>query len=235
MRIRLTLPWADHGPPIGPTIRTMTTTEESSRVTPRNDSDHRKRLLDGMAVMAAGKGVATTTIADIVREAGVSKRTFYEHFKTKEDCFLQLYRQVSSASLQALSEALVSNRPWQTQIETALHAYFSYLAQAPRLMKSLFIEVHHLGPEGMAVRREVLQKFADFMLDVVNGPAEPVESGDATRPRILTRTMAMAAVGGINELVIELIEQGREAEVDSLTPAAAEIVRVLTQAELSDL
>ena len=45
----------------------------------------------------------------------------------------------------------------------------------------------------------------------------------------------MAAVGGINELVLELIEQGREAEVDSLTPAAAELVRVLAHAELAGL
>lgn len=190
-----------------------------------------------MAVMAAGKGVATTTIADIVREAGVSKRTFYEHFRTKEDCFLQLYRQVSTASLQTLSGALVGNLPWQSQVETALQAYFSYLAQAPRLMKSLFVEVHHLGPEGMAVRREVMQKFADFMLSVVNGPALPASVGETggLAPRTLTRTMAMAAVGGINELVLELIEQGREAEVDSLTPAAAELVRVLAHAELAGL
>lgn len=212
----------------------MTDTEDL-QVSPHTDNDHRKRLLEGMAVMAAGKGVATTTIADIVREAGVSKRTFYEHFRTKEDCFLQLYRQVSAASLHTLSAALAGNRPWQSQVETALHAYFSYLAQAPRLMKALFVEIHHLGPEGMAVRREVVQKFADFMLSVVNGPALPAGLVGEQGPRILTRTMAMAAVGGIIELVLELIEQGREAEVDSLTPAAAEIVRVLAHAELADL
>jgi AcrR family transcriptional regulator len=203
------------------------TTSTNPLARPPGDSNHRKRLLDGMAAMAASKGVAATTIADIVREAGVSKRTFYEHFRSKEDCFLQLYRQVAAASLHTLGAALAPERPWQTQVETALQAYFAHLAQAPRLMRALFVEVHHLGPEGMAVRREVMQQFADFMLEVVNGPA--LAGGQARR--MLTRTMAMAAVGGINELVLELIEQGREAEVTSLTQPAAEIVRVLTHAE----
>ena len=52
-----------------------------------------------MATVSAEKGLAVTTIADIVREAGVSKRTFYEHFDGKEACFLALYRAVSASAL----------------------------------------------------------------------------------------------------------------------------------------
>ena len=46
-------------------------------------NEHRHRLLEGMAQAVAEKGYADTTIADIVREAGVSRRTFYEHFAGK--------------------------------------------------------------------------------------------------------------------------------------------------------
>src|SRR3990167_1507133 len=52
--------------------------------------EHRSRLLQAMAGVSASKGVAAATIADIVREAGVSKRTFYEHFDRKDACFLAL-------------------------------------------------------------------------------------------------------------------------------------------------
>lgn len=209
-------------------------------VTNASNIEHRSRLLQAMASTAAAQGLAHTTIADIVREAGVSKRTFYEHFTSKEACFLCLYRQVAVAALKTLREALSPDRPWQGQIETALRAYFSHLASSPGLMKALFIEIHHLGPEGMAVRREVLQQFADFMLSVVNVAEQPLSRGcvgqDESRPpRVLTATMAMAAVGGINELVIALIEQGRAAEVHTLTSAAAEIVRALAHAEIADL
>lgn len=196
-------------------------------------SEHRGRLLQAMAVLAASKGLAATTIADIVREAGVSKRTFYEHFPGKEACFLSLYRQEAVAALRTLSEALSADRPWQSQIEIALKAYFSHLSRSPGLTRALFVEVHHLGSEGMAVRREVMKHFADFMLEVVNG--SPVSASGHSEPQVLTPTMAMAAVGGINELVIEMIEQGRAASVHALTPAAAEMVRVLAHADIADL
>ncbi len=55
-------------------------------VAPTAGTEHRARLLEGMARAVAAQGYADTTIADIVREAGVSRRTFYEHFSDKTDC-----------------------------------------------------------------------------------------------------------------------------------------------------
>jgi AcrR family transcriptional regulator len=197
--------------------------------------EHRSRLLQAMAVAAASKGLAVTTISDVVREAGVSKRTFYEHFSSKEACFLTLYRELAAAAVKTLGDALTPEKPWQAQVETALHAYFSHLAAGPGLMRALFVEIHHLGAEGLQVRREVMRQFAEFMLTVVNGGSNLGDGGGRKEPQILTQTMAMAAVGGINELVLEMIEQGQAASVDTLTPAAAEIVRVLAHADIADL
>lgn len=200
-------------------------------------SEHRARLLQAMAVRAADQGLANTTIADIVRQAGVSKRTFYEHFVSKEACFLELYRQVAVAALMTLKDALSPERPWQSQIETALQAYFAHLAAGPGLMRALFVEIHHLGPEGMAVRRAVMREFAGFVLSVVNGALGEGRDREEGKnpPQVLTSTMALAAVGGINELVIDFIEQGRASEVEELTGAAAEMVRVLAHADIADL
>lgn len=188
--------------------------------------EHRVRLLQALASAAADKGFAATTIADIVREAGVSKRTFYEHFNSKEACFLALYRAVSASALRTLSEALQPDRPWLSQVETALGAYFAHLSAGPRLLRALFVEVHHLGEAGAAVRREVMQQLADFMLQTVNRP-DP----DGVPGRTLSPTMAMAAVGGINELVLQAIERHQEADLTALTAAASEIVRALTHAD----
>ncbi|REM69108.1 TetR/AcrR family transcriptional regulator, partial [Mycobacterium tuberculosis] len=58
-------------------------------------SEHYARLLQGMAHAVAAKGYAETTIADIVREAAVSRRTFYEHFSTKTECLIALYETAS--------------------------------------------------------------------------------------------------------------------------------------------
>lgn len=195
------------------------------------EHEHRTRLLQAMATVSAEKGLAVTTIADIVREAGVSKRTFYEHFDGKEACFLALYRAASGSALRTLREALKPDRPWQTQIEQALRAYFEHLAAGPGLVRVLFVDIHHLGPEGLRARREVMQQLADFMVSTVNGAASP-----GTAPlRAISPAMAMAAVGGINELVLQAIEQGNAALLTNLTAGAGEIVRVLTHADLAGL
>lgn len=186
--------------------------------------DHRVRLLQAMGRCAATRGLAATTIADIVREAGVSKRTFYEHFTSKEACFLTLYRAVSAAALRTLSAAVHADRPWQNQVDTALDAYFAHLSTGPQLLRTLFIEIHQLGAEGATVRREVMQQLASFMLQTVN---RPVPGGVLSRE--LTPTMAMAAVGGITELVLQAIECGQAERLTELTPAASEIVRALAR------
>ena len=105
------------------------------------ESEHRHRLLEGMSHAVAAKGYAETTIADIVREAAVSRRTFYEHFQTKADCLIALYEAASHNALKVLRSAIDPARDWQTQVEQAMGAYLGCLAQNPVLMRTLFIEI----------------------------------------------------------------------------------------------
>ena len=58
-------------------------------------ASQRGRLLSAFVALAADRGVGAVTISDIVRQAGTAKRTFYEHFRDKDDCFLQAFEVVS--------------------------------------------------------------------------------------------------------------------------------------------
>src|SRR5215207_6637480 len=100
--------------------------------------EHRHRLLEGMAHAVAAKGYADTTIADIVREASVSRRTFYEHFSTKSECLIALYEAASHNALKVLRDSIDPLHEWQTQVEHALAAYLGCMAQNPVLMRTLF-------------------------------------------------------------------------------------------------
>jgi len=177
---------------------------------------HRGRLLEGMAIAVARKGYGDTTIADIVREASVSRRTFYEHFATKADCLVALYEAASHNALQVLRDAIDPRHDWEVQVERALRAYLEAMASNPVLLRTLFVEILHLGPEGLAARRRVHQEIADYMLDVVG------------RGRV-TPELAMAVVGGIHELVLQAIEQGRVERLAELTPTASRLVRAVVQ------
>jgi AcrR family transcriptional regulator len=181
---------------------------------------HRSRLLEGMAVAVAQKGYADTTIADIVREASVSRRTFYEHFATKADCLVALYEAASHNALKVLRQAIDPAHGWEQQVERAMGAYLQCMASNPVLMRTLFIEILHLGTQGLAARRRVNQEIADYMLAVVNGS----RSGSRVSPQL-----AMAVVGGIHELVLEAIEDGRVEELADLTQTATQLVKAVTR------
>jgi AcrR family transcriptional regulator len=184
--------------------------------------EHRHRLLEGMAHAVAAKGYPDTTIADIVREASVSRRTFYEHFTTKAECLIALYEAASHNALKVLREAIDPAHEWETQIETALAAYFGCMARNPVLMRTLFIEILGLGTEGLQARRRMNQEIADFMLAVING-----SNAGRKRSAPLTPGMAMAIVGGITELVLEYIEQDRVARLPELVGPSSQLVRAV--------
>lgn len=180
------------------------------------------RLLQALAEVVADKGLGAVTVADVVRVAGVSKRTFYEQFADKDVCFLTLYRLASASALDTLRAALQPALPWQTQVETALRAYFAHLSAGPRLLRTLFVEIHHLGEAGAVARREVMTSLAGFMCETVNR--------DRPAEQALSPAMAMAAVGAITELVLQAIERNEQAELERLVPVASDIVRRLAQA-----
>ena len=188
--------------------------------------EHRSRLLEGMAQAVAAKGYAQTSIADIVREAAVSRRTFYEHFSTKEECLIALYEAASREALKVLADAVDPAQPWRAQVERAVTAYFDCLAQNPVLLRTLFVEILGLGLPGLAARRRVNDEIAGFIRGTLH--AGPV--GDAAQPPVLSPALALTVVGGINELVLQAVEQGREADLRALVAPATQLVYAVAAA-----
>ncbi len=189
-------------------------------------TEHRARLLEGMARAVAAKGYADTTIADIVREASVSRRTFYENFADKAECLIALYEFASGNAIAVLRSAIDPHSDWQAQVEQAMGAYLGVLARNPVLLRTLFIDILGLGTPGLAARRRANQHLADLMLDVVNN-----RPGERLRKTPLQPTMAMAVVGGINEMVLQAIEQERAGELQMLVEPASALLRAAISAE----
>ena len=123
---------------------------------------HRARLTEGLAAAIAEKGYAAVTIADVVRVARVSKRTFYEHFADKEACFLELYAETSDELLELIATATdEAGGPWDARIEAAARAYFERVAGEPELMRAALLEIHAAGPRARGLRREVQRRYAE--------------------------------------------------------------------------
>jgi AcrR family transcriptional regulator len=180
-----------------------------------------------MAAAITEKGYAATTIADVVRHARVSKRTFYEHFEDKEACFLALYRFQSETSLAVVAEQ--ATRPdlgWRERIEVSTRAYFEMLAEHPALTKTLLMEIQAAGPRALALRRDVMQRFADQLRALLDQARE-----EHPELRALSPALSTAIVGGINELTLLAVEEGRTDRLAELTDTAVELLlAVLTPA-----
>jgi AcrR family transcriptional regulator len=186
-------------------------------------ADHRTRLTGGLAAAIAEKGYAAATIADVVRHARVSKRTFYEHFADKETCFLALYSETTDALLALIAaEVARADGGWEDRLATAARAYFARLAAEPELIRTGLIEIQAAGPAARALRRDVQRRYAD-MLRVLS--EEAAEEDPSVTP--LSPELATAVVGGIDELMLEAAEAGHEHRMGELADAAIALIRAV--------
>jgi AcrR family transcriptional regulator len=184
---------------------------------------HRARLTEGLATAIAEKGYAAVTIADVVRVARVSKRTFYEHFADKEACFLALYAETSDELLELIGNAVATARgPWEERIGAAARAYFERVAAEPEVIRAGLLEIQAAGPRARALRREVQRRYAE-QLRTFSLAAEAEEPGI----RGLTPALATAVVGGLDELMLEAAEAGHADRMGELADAATELIRAV--------
>jgi AcrR family transcriptional regulator len=184
---------------------------------------HRVRLTGALAAAIAEKGYAAVTIADIVRLARVSKRTFYEHFADKETCFLALYADTSDELLELIATAAGrAEGGWDARLTAAASAYFERVAAEPELMRAALLEIQAAGPRARELRRAVQRRYAE-QLRTLSIAAAADEDGI----RAFSTTLATAVVGGLNELMLEAAEAGHAARMGELAAAATELIRAV--------
>ena len=186
-----------------------------------------------MAELVVERGYAAVTVTDVVAQAHVSKRTFYEQFAEREDCFLATYELLAQAPLARIAEAArdgaLRDLGLRPLVEQATGAYLESLGEQPALTHTLLTQIASVGPRGREVRRQVLHRFADLMLVLA---AEAAAQDDQVRE--LTPVLALALVGGINELVLDALEAAAGGATGDpvaglAAPVADLVVAVLTR------
>jgi AcrR family transcriptional regulator len=189
----------------------------------------RQRMLLAVMQAVADKGFASTTVADVVTLAGVSRRTFYEHFTQIEDCFLAAYELGVSVLLDAVRAALrpLPRDDWRQRAAAAIDAYLLAMADSPSgAAWSYSIEVLGAGRKALAMRANVLSQWAGqwralHELRLVHEPGVPAVDDDTL----------LGLVGGIEELVRECLRTRGARHLPEVAPAATRLaLRVLDTA-----
>jgi AcrR family transcriptional regulator len=172
-------------------------------------ASQRTRLLEAVGRAVAEKGYAAATIDDIVRGAGVSKKTFYEHFQDKLECFLAAYEVASDElyeHVRAAQDAVpdggrsqsAGHNAWLERTHAGIHAYLRWLAAEPALARVFLIEIAAAGPEALARRERLRDRYAERMRELQD-------------PRIgVPDEIFHAVVAGADDLVVRRLRDGSD-------------------------
>jgi AcrR family transcriptional regulator len=103
-------------------------------------ANQRRRIFEGLAAALAYHGYEDTKITDVVELAGLSRATFYEHFKGKEVCFAAAYEDGVERLAAAVEAAVQGEEGWDARLSAGLRAGLDFLAADPPLAHLLLVE-----------------------------------------------------------------------------------------------
>lgn len=132
----------------------------------------RQRMLFAIAEAMTRKGYVGTTVADVIKGAGVSRETFYEQFSSKLDCFLAAFDTAADllmAELAALTE--VDGTPIE-RFEAAFTRYLDALADQPAFARVFLVEVFAAGAEAIDRRIALQERIVDALVELLDVETE---------------------------------------------------------------
>jgi AcrR family transcriptional regulator len=173
--------------------------------------NQRERLLNGVVEAVGEHGYAATTIARIVEAAKISRRTFYEYFSDKEECFLAAYEMVDAYVRSSMLAAPGASEPWPERVRARLAALLDVLARDPTVARFFLIEPLAAGGDIAARYRDSMQLVAETLRP------EPPPSGLDMEVR------DQALIGGLATLIVRRLNAGGAERLPELLPDLVEL------------
>jgi AcrR family transcriptional regulator len=178
------------------------------QMTPARVARHQKARLEGAMVEAVARhGFAGTTLRELVTLAGVSKSTFYEHFESKQDCFLSTFDEIVAEVGERVGRAYREPEDFRARLVAGLAAFMDLTVEEPAAARLAAVESLTLGAAGVAHRERGSQAF-ELMI------AQSFEHSPSERevPAMTVR----AIVAGIRGVVYRRLRAGRQEELPGL-------------------
>lgn len=200
--------------------------------------DQRDRILTALAEVMAAHGYAATSVTAVTKRAGVSRETFYEQFRSKEDCFEAAYERAVELLLTrirgavprpdtaplSLPESGAVSQPANgdsgalrtgAPMASLLDAYLDGIAAEPAYARLFLVEVYAAGPEAIARRATLQESFVSLLTELVDartaGQRFACHMMVAALSSMVTTHIAAGDLGGLRALresVLELVSRG---------------------------
>lgn len=165
----------------------------------------RGRLLDGLADSIGQRGYRATTVSDIVRSAKTSKRTFYDEFPSKEECFIELLRANNENLISRIVAAVDPEAAPDHQVQSAVRAYVEHIESRPAITLSWIREAPALGDEARPLNRLAMEHLTDMLVGI---SVSPGFARAGLQP--ISRQLSLILLGGLRELTALLVEDDQD-------------------------
>ena len=190
-------------------------------------SSQRARMMRAVAVVVASKGYGDTVVENIVSVAGVSRKTFYEHFTDVQDCFLHAYADFGDQILDEVAQAVAaSEMVGSAPMRAAYRTIFTLLNEDRDLAQAFWLDAVSAGPGYAETRQRIYGGFAELLRvgyaqrrELESELPEPIESAYA------------AAVGMSAEMVILAVISGEKADTEAMVEDAVTFTLAILQAQ----
>jgi AcrR family transcriptional regulator len=170
---------------------------DAGRESPSPDLAHRHllevnraRLVTATIDALVDGGLESLTVASVIGRAHISRKTFYEVFADRHDCFGAVFEHISARGLAAVSDACAGESEWLEATRSGLGALLALIDEEPILSRIWFVE-------SLAGHSEVLRRRARVLARV----ADAIHLGSATTREPPPRLVAEATVGGIAHII----------------------------------
>jgi len=200
--------WLQLGTELGvPPAGSLPTAVDKVRTLPRGRSavapevvaaEHRERILTAVTVLVRTKGYTAMTVADIVKGASVTRESFYEHFRSKEDAYLAAQTLGLQASISLTAASFFAGENWPERVWSGLETLLGYVASQPDLVYLDVIESYAVGAG--AIRRSFDNRMA-YTLFLEDGYRQ--RPAAERLPRLCSEAIGNAVLGMMRWRVYE--------------------------------
>jgi len=169
----------------------------------------RLRLALAMIEAIAENGYRATRVADVIARAGVSRKTFYEHFANRQECLLVTYDIVAEEGMRRVEQAYRETDGWPGRVEAAIRTLFEASIENPGALRLSLVEIPAVGPAGIERRERSLDRYVSFIREGLE-----LAPGEGT----VSEMTLKAIIGGVNRVLYRRRLRGEDDELLAIVP-----------------
>jgi len=175
--------------------------------------NQRDRLTAGIIAAVARHGYHGATVSKIVAEAGLSRKTFYSYFSSKEECYLQAFDLILDHLVATMREAGGEHEEWPALVRDRIEAILETFIANPDLVRFAVVAPVQAGDEMTAHQAVGMERLL----------AELTKDKQADGARRVSAAVEQAQIGGMMAVIAHRVETGEEKRLLELLPDLVEL------------